>query len=599
MRKMLLLLLLLVGLSLTSLAAATEYHVGAGQQYATMNDLLSAVTLGDNDIVWVHPGTYSNFWVKAGGGSSRDAAVQIRAWDPNNKPVFDAAGADNCVQFEDPDGLGMVGKWFLIDSLEVTGAASRGIYNVSCNIVVQNCYVHDNHNGYMGGWHNCRDDERGDAIFEGNEFYRNGSGNYAHQLYMEGYIAEFRYNWVHENTGGLSYKDRSRDSTVEYNYIEQGPNGVYTVEFCGFDDKDMPDIPQYAKMIGNVVLKNGGGNHWLFIGNERSEGGQHKYDNIGYLTLVNNTFYTQDHTGPMLGTDDGSIVTAHNNIFHSTTCDRIIDKVDIAKSPGTVETSYNNWVDSRMTVPAEFTGTVFGTDPGLVDCSWPLGDFHLTASSPCINAGRNDVSDLPTKEYSHPCGWVDRYSDGAIDIGAYEYYGAPVAPTADFSGNPTSGYVPLTVDFTDLSTGNPTSWSWDFGDTGSSTAQNPSHEYASTGSYTVSLTATNAQGSDTEIKPDYISVSEQPQTSCHVGSIDLVGHHKTTGKPSDRGYYAEATITVHDQDCNVLAGVTVVFTSPVNADGGTFTCTVDNLTKSGYPYDSASNHETSDSIQNP
>ncbi len=216
------------------------------------------------------------------------------------------------------------------------------------------------------------------------------------------------------------------------------------------------------------------------------------------------------------------------------------------------------------------------------------------------------------------------YDGSAPDIGAHEYAGGPPPPqppVADFVGNPTSGTVPLTVNFTDQSTNSPTSWSWDFGDTGRSTAQNPSHEYTSTGSYTVSLTATNAQGSDTETKPDYITVSEQPQTSCHVGSIDLVGYHKTTGKPSGRGYYAEATITVHDQDCNVLAGVTVditwsgcvsgtdsgvtdsngqvVFTSPVNADGGTFTCTVDNLTKSGYPYDSASNHETSDSIQNP
>ncbi len=39
---------------------------------------------------------------------------------------------------------------------------------------------------------------------------------------------------------------------------------------------------------------------------------------------------------------------------------------------------------------------------------------------------------------------------------------------ADFSGTPTSGTVPLTVQFTDLSTGGPTMWSWDFGDGGTS-----------------------------------------------------------------------------------------------------------------------------------
>jgi len=80
-------------------------------------------------------------------------------------------------------------------------------------------------------------------------------------------------------------------------------------------------------------------------------------------------------------------------------------------------------------------------------------------------------------------------------------------PVADFSGNPTSGTVPLTVTFTDLSSNNPTSWSWNFGDGGSSTSQNPSHQYTSAGTYTVTLTATNAYGSDQEVKTDYITVN--------------------------------------------------------------------------------------------
>ncbi len=79
--------------------------------------------------------------------------------------------------------------------------------------------------------------------------------------------------------------------------------------------------------------------------------------------------------------------------------------------------------------------------------------------------------------------------------------------TANFSGTPTSGTAPLTVNFTDLSSGSPTSWSWNFGDGGTSTAQNPSHAYAAAGSYNVTLTATNACGSDGETKNGYITVS--------------------------------------------------------------------------------------------
>jgi PKD repeat protein len=81
-------------------------------------------------------------------------------------------------------------------------------------------------------------------------------------------------------------------------------------------------------------------------------------------------------------------------------------------------------------------------------------------------------------------------------------------PIADFSGTPQTGTLPLSVDFTDLSTNDPTSWLWDFGDDETSTEQHPTHEYAEAGTYTVSLTATNAGGSDEEIKAGYIIVVE-------------------------------------------------------------------------------------------
>jgi hypothetical protein len=90
---------------------------------------------------------------------------------------------------------------------------------------------------------------------------------------------------------------------------------------------------------------------------------------------------------------------------------------------------------------------------------------------------------------------------------------SPPPPTAAFTGSPTSGTYPLDVSFTDQSTGVPTSWSWTFGDGGTSTARNPSHTYTAVGTYTVSLTATNANGSDDEIKVDYITVTEPGVTT--------------------------------------------------------------------------------------
>ncbi len=80
-------------------------------------------------------------------------------------------------------------------------------------------------------------------------------------------------------------------------------------------------------------------------------------------------------------------------------------------------------------------------------------------------------------------------------------------PVAGFTSNVTSGFVPLSVSFTDSSTGTPTSWLWDFGDSGTSALQNPEHTYTSPGIYNVSLTVSNAEGSDTETKAGYITVN--------------------------------------------------------------------------------------------
>ena len=82
----------------------------------------------------------------------------------------------------------------------------------------------------------------------------------------------------------------------------------------------------------------------------------------------------------------------------------------------------------------------------------------------------------------------------------------PSTPVAAFSGTPLTGEGPLAVQFTDASTGAPASWAWDFGDGGTSTLQNPSHTF-NPGTWTVSLTVTNALGSDIETKTDYVDLS--------------------------------------------------------------------------------------------
>lgn len=166
---------------------------------------------------------------------------------------------------------------------------------------------------------------------------------------------------------------------------------------------------------------------------------------------------------------------------------------------------------------ADFTGTptsgpspltVSFTDQSTGDPTewdWDFGDSFTSTDQNPVHTYNNDG----TYDVSLTARNVDG-EDTETKVG-YIQVGGAVAPTAAFSGTPTSGNAPLDVTFTDESTGDPTSWSWDFGDGNTSTTQNPVHTYNNDGTYTVSLTATNAQGSDTHTENNYITVGSGPQ----------------------------------------------------------------------------------------
>ena len=86
------------------------------------------------------------------------------------------------------------------------------------------------------------------------------------------------------------------------------------------------------------------------------------------------------------------------------------------------------------------------------------------------------------------------------------------APEARFSATPVTGYVPLGVQFIDRSVGHADTWQWDFDSDGTvdSTIRNPWHTYKDVGNYTVSLTVSGRDGSDTEVKIAFIEVMPHP-----------------------------------------------------------------------------------------
>ena len=81
-------------------------------------------------------------------------------------------------------------------------------------------------------------------------------------------------------------------------------------------------------------------------------------------------------------------------------------------------------------------------------------------------------------------------------------------PVTDFTpAAATTGSAPFVVAFTGTATQTPIAWQWDFGDGSSTTvAQSPTHAYVTPGTYTVTLTASNTAGSDSEAKASLITV---------------------------------------------------------------------------------------------
>ena len=250
------------------------------------------------------------------------------------------------------------------------------------------------------------------------------------------------------------------------------------------------------------------------------------YSNVAYYLSTNATYTTSD---TYLGEDQSSLSSSDTYDEESANL-----TIPSGTSPGTYyvcfigdyldEVSESDEDNNRQYV--EFT---------VSSCPEPVANFSGTPTSGCASLAV-DFTDQSSDAKS----WSWNFGDGGtstqqnpshtyssvgtyiVSLTATNANGSDTetktnyitvnscpAPVADFSGTPTSGCASLTVDFTDQSS-DATSWSWNFGDGGTSTQQNPSHTYSSVGTYIVSLTATNANGSDTETKTNYITVNSCP-----------------------------------------------------------------------------------------
>jgi PKD repeat protein len=187
-----------------------------------------------------------------------------------------------------------------------------------------------------------------------------------------------------------------------------------------------------------------------------------------------------------------------------------VESIDEGDVPDPIAEFTSNATSGNVPLTVVFTDTSQNTPTAW---NWSFGDgaFAITqnATHTYSSAGTYTVS----LNVSNAGGYDVETKTGYITATS-----STTPPTAAFSANRTSGNTPLDVAFTDSSTNSPTSWAWDFNNDGvtDSTSQNPTYTYSSAGTYTVTLTATNAGGSDYEIKSNYITASTPssgPQTA--------------------------------------------------------------------------------------
>ena len=397
----------------STVAGAATLRVGPSRSHKTVASAVAAAKA--NDVIEIDPGEYvddtANISVPLtirGVGATRP---HLRATKniANGKGIFVLSNASGAVTFE---------------RLELSGARvvddnGAGIRAQGAEVVVRDCYFHDNQNGILGGAPG-----KAKVLIEHSEFYRNGDGSgQTHNVYISSGTAEltFRYNYSHAVKEGHLLKSRADVNYILYNrLVDEDGDGSAVI-----------DLPEGGRsyVIGNLLQQ----------GSKASNTGRVVWYNLESPTNPELELYFVNNTV----VNDNAKTT---NFIQSGGLDKLVLKNNLFVGPGTLV--------QGAVVAREESNNVQTDAPGLVDrAGW---NYQLTAGSPAIDKGVAPGTDphgyslVPKFHYAHPRDKSPRFVVGAaIDVGAYEY-GTPAAPDAAVGANdggvtdsaPTDGAAP-------------------------------------------------------------------------------------------------------------------------------------------------------------
>ncbi len=411
-----------------SVANATTYNVGPTRTYTTIQSVTGLLVPGD--LVLVDGGATYGTSVTLSNSGTLALPITIRGVKVNgNRPLL-SGGTGNF-------GFNVTADNYIIEGFEINGKAKAGIGQYGDGIVIRDCVIHNCNMGILGYGTGT-----GNTLVEYCELYQNGLGSSSHQVYMatDEYahptaVFRMQYCYMHDGVGGNGVKSRSGRNEIYYNWIEG--SFYHGLELIGFDLADNDNVTEStvredADVVGNVVIASNGF-ACARIGGDRSDA-----QTLGRYRFVNNTFIISSAGGSVVRIAETiETVEMHNNVVYSKGTPvntRFLDEAGFWASGRQVK-AINNWIQTGTDrLPAELTGTIFGTNPGFIDIN--ASNFKLVTGSPLINVGANAPATIAAFPFPGPLyppvyhapmhaiqvsPAEERPSVGAIDIGAYEF----------------------------------------------------------------------------------------------------------------------------------------------------------------------------------
>ena len=526
--------------------------------------------------------SYNTVFDNAGMGISNYGSATI-----NNNTVFGNTGTGISISY----GPHTVSDNVVRDNIvagDYGGIAAYGYYNTL--IVERNVVIGNQATGKGGGIYATGTQANvyvRDNIIANNTAASNG-GIYCDVFGQQGTVNNnvVAHNTVSGNGGGISFSECTiRNNAVIGNITSGNGGGVYSTNDYGSGIAINDNT-----IIGNSAaqLNRQGGGIFLCNGCRPTVNGNNLYDNI---SATGSDLYNGNLSGgadinaenSYWGTADSAVIEDH--VWH------YLDDSDLGLVDYTpYRTSHNT--AAPISPPTGLTATLEGTSivmswaPNLESdlagykVYWDTDSGYPYAHSVGVgNVTAYTIAGItPGIRYYVTVTAYDTAADDDSDWtdGNESWFAIEEAlqiwapPTAAFTAMPLSGAAPLTITFTDQSTGVITAWNWDFGDGASSTLQNLTHTYTRTGSFTVTLTVSGPGGSDTEIKPSYITVGNAPPTAAFT-AMPLSGAAPLTITFTDQ---STGVITAWDWDFGDGASSTLQNPTHTYTHTGSFTVTL-------------------------